>query len=158
MPLAEAFDFASMRLKRAELAGRDVFSVNARAYGYFFSTDSSYDPGTAGWAVEGSPEGFMVRRDVNSDGSKRIRVCRFSIGGVPRLVSDQTLSAPGTLLVRFTLLDRDLVFAFKEETVSWDDWAANHGAHQDAWRDDFGANSTAPPFGFTVARASAPCE
>lgn len=159
VPLSEASDFASIRTKIAQLAGREVSSVQARAYGYFFSTEPSYNPGTAGWAPVGSSEGFMVRHDVNPDGSVRVRLCRFPFGGVPELVSDQTLSPPGgTLLVRVTVGDRDLVFAFKEEAVTWEDWAAHHVARQDAWRGDFEANSTATPFAFAVARASAPCE
>ncbi len=158
VPLAEAFDFASIRTKVARLSGKPVSSIGIKAAGYFFSTAESYDPGTAGWVVRGWPAGFMYRRDLNPDGSLRLRVCRFGVGGTPEVVSDQTLSGSGTLLVRFTVHGRDIVYAFKEEVVTWSDWAANHVSRQQAWQNDFQANATGMPWAFSIARASGTCE
>ncbi len=158
VPLAEAFDFASIRAKVAQLSGKPVSSIAVKAPGYFFSTAASYNPGTTGWAVGGWSQGLMYRRDLNPDGSLRLRLCRFSIGGAPQVVSDQTLSGSGTLLVRFTVHGRDLVYAFKEQEVTWSAWAANHVSSQQAWTSDFQANATGTPWAFSVAQASTTCE
>jgi hypothetical protein len=160
VPLAEAFDFASIRLKAANLAGKPASEVAIRSRAYFGSTSPAFafNPGTAGVLVDGGSEGFIIRRDLATDGSARVRVCKFSVGQPAEAVSDQTLGDSGTLLVRLPLNGRDVVLAFKTVMQTTDDFESMHVADQAAWASDFEANRSGIPWEIAVGHASTDCQ
>ncbi len=122
LSLAEAGDAASIRRAIAERVGLPESDVSMRAWFWSTVVTATWGDDVRGYVAD--RDGFQVRTDVLDDGSTRLRVCRFHVGGQGTdLVADATLDDSGTLLVAIQLDGQDYVLAVRHERFTSDAWA-----------------------------------